>query len=84
MDNWWPHVSTAELADGLQKRLASRYRQRFRLYLNDGNLGVGGGVVAVEAALDLVGDVRDHLNCASAKVARGALSGVRSSKPYRW
>ena len=57
-----------ELADGLQKRLALDIANG-SAYLNDGNLGVGGGVVAVEAALDLVGDVRDHLNCASAKVA---------------
>ena len=57
-----------ELADGLQKRLALDIANG-SAYLNDGNLGVGGGVVAVEAALDLVGDVGDHLNCASAKVA---------------
>ena len=56
-----------ELTDSLQKRLAFDITDG-SAHLNNSNLSIGGGIVAVEAALDLIGDMRDDLNGTSAKI----------------
>ena len=58
----------AELPDGLQERLAFNVADG-AAHFDDGDLGIFGGRIAVEAALDLVCDVGDHLDGAAAEVA---------------
>ena len=42
-------------------------------YLNNGDAGIVRGVVPVKAALDLIGDMRDHLYRAAAVIAPALL-----------
>ena len=58
----------AELADGFQERLAFNVADG-AAHFDDGDLSVFGGGIAVEAALDLIRDVGDHLDGAAAEVA---------------
>ena len=57
-----------ELADGLQERLALDIAYR-AADLDDGDMHILGCVVPVETALDLVGNMRDDLDGASAVIS---------------
>ena len=68
----FPSDVMLELADRLQKRLALDIAD-CAAYLNDRDVHVIGGIVAVKTALDLICDMRDHLHGAAAEVAAAFL-----------
>ena len=61
-----------ELADRLEERLRLNVADR-AANLDDADLGVLCGIIPVEAALDLIGDVRDDLHGVSAVIAAALL-----------
>ena len=67
-DDIFPSLLVLELPDGLQEGLALNVAYR-AAHLDNGNLCILCDRIAVEAALDLVRDVGDHLYGASAEIA---------------
>ena len=61
-----------ELADGFQKGLAFDVAHR-AAHLDDSDFRLLGGGVAVKTALDLVGDMGDHLDRAASEAAAALL-----------
>ena len=68
----FPAFFMLELPDCLQEGLAFNIAY-CAAHLDDGNFCIFGSGIAVKTALDLVGDVWDHLNGSSAKISPALL-----------